>query len=206
HHIAACIKKPSTALQSTTRKLMSMESNGKGFIFDYIYDICRRSDSANLSKLYSQLPPVSHDEKSFIFHLMKIFVRNDQSIKTKRERTDAILKIFRAEQHASANETSGLVVIGKVDDLDFSGVIFKNSKFIDVTFSNCSANEETKFQNCAFSGEIEFVNCNQSEWSDVVVSTGCTFHPPANLMWENFIGSSLGSRGDHIKDAMGLAL
>ena len=204
-HLAACLRNVPTALEPRTLKLMSTEANGKGFIFDYIYDICRKHDIAALSKLYSRLPRASYDEKSFVFHLAKTFITYDPSIKTNRERMSGILEILSGTEFHSGKEAADLVVIGKVDGLDFSGVTYRNCKFIDVTFSNCSANDQTQFLNCAVSGELDFVNCKRSEWANVRLSN-CTFHPPANLVWEHFAGRGVGSKEDHIKDAMRLAL
>lgn len=205
-HLASCLHYVPAALEARTLKLMSTEANGKGFLFDYIYDICRKQDIANLIKLNSRLPRAAYDEKSFVFHLTKTFISHDPSIKTNREKMNAILEILCSTEYHSRMEAADLVVIGKVDGLDFSGITFRNCKFIDVTFSNCSTNVQTNFENCAFSGELDFVNCNKSDWANVRVSTTCTFHPPANLAWEHFAGSSVGSKEDHIKDAMRLAL
>lgn len=188
-------------MQEVSVTIMSAEANGKGFVLEHLYDICKNVEYAKLGEIYRQLPKTAYDARSFFFHLIKVFVAHDASLRSRIDKTEMLFGTLCR----NSKVITDLVVIGKIDNLDFSNVTFQKCHFIDLVLSDCTANQNTRFEECVFRGDLEFVNCANKDWASVKLCD-TILYPPSNLVWEKFSGIEIGSKEDHVKDAMRIGL
>lgn len=211
-HIASYIASPAPiTLMQSTLPLMVAEANGKGFIFEHVLDICCKVTPENkiykrINGLFRALPSKAHDEKSFLFHIAHIFAANYQSGRNRQDSSKLIWEALFGADFKTSRKVDSLVLIGKVDNMDLSGINFSNCRFMDVIFDSCGANEETSFNSCAFIGDLEFKSCDPVRWRDVKFDKSCVMQSPASLIWDQFIGPAGSSTEKLIKDAMAAGL
>ncbi|MBD2720239.1 NACHT domain-containing protein [Synechococcus sp. FACHB-909] len=190
----------------TVSCLFAREANGKGFIIEHLVELLGDRDVPTIGTYFHELPRASALTKSFIFHILKALAETSTTTTSAKERTNYVFSALIADKIIEPRKISNLYITGTIDRFNLSGYNFIGCTFHDVNFLNCSANEETRFSACKFSGDLEFLDCRGSEWANIILDQDCILEPPTHLVWEGILGSSNGSKKDHVRDALLLAL
>jgi hypothetical protein len=187
-------------------RVMAKEAGASGSVLEHMRQLIVPEDTDALATCYRgalRVLPRRAPELSFLFHVARLLIERPNL--TKRERTDLLLGLL--DDHFKQNrEIRRLYVIGQIDKLDLSDVTFLKCEFVDVAFTDCLANKGTQFQDCVFSGNFDVAGTDQKTWKNVEVKADCILEFPTNLIWERVLGTGLGNKEEHIRDALRLAL
>ncbi|HUX65528.1 MAG TPA: NACHT domain-containing protein [archaeon] len=199
------LQEPTRPLSRQTISVMIQQSNGKGFLFDYILDACTSDYAKNIAKLFE-----AHDDKmgytrSFLFHLAREFAKRDVEGKPKSVHTDETFQNLLGKGFLDERRIENIVFLGNIEGLDLSGLEFIKCRFTNCTFIDCSVDPNTKFTGCSFHGDLEFVKCAEKDWKEIQGMNTSLLCSPTNLAWQSFAGKIVGLREEHIKDALQLA-
>jgi hypothetical protein len=205
---AFCLSKTIAAhdlgLKNNILRMMSSEANGKGHMLEHLRDLMDTNALDDIKQCYNKMPRASGEANSFLFHLARSMVNQSPDYKTQRDRTIGLLSLFQDEFNSNW-EIYNLFVVGNIDGLDLRGLTFNKCDFLDTTFSRCMADNTTVFRKCRFSGELDFLSCDKKLWGQVRLIDPILF-PPTNLIWQEMLEESFGSKEDLIQDALRLAL
>jgi hypothetical protein len=191
----------------STWQLMSQEAASGTETLEHMSQLLVDSDIQHVAKTYSECLRIHAKrgpELSFIFHIMRLLV--DEPNQTKKERTDKLFGFLYGDSFNANREVRNLYVIGQVDRLDITSITFRDCTFADVTFTDCVAGAGTRFRKSVFSGNFDVAGSDQISWKDVEISPDCILEFPTNLVWERLIGTRVGKREEHVRDAIRLAL
>ena len=187
-------------------KLMGREANGKGFVIEHISEMLGNDGLELVGAFYRSLGSKNVQSKSFLFHLAKSLAEGSGQFVTGRDKAVAIFRSLCGEEFSEKAVASDLNISGSVDRIDLSGITFLRGLFADVSFVRCKADQATRFSGCRFAGDLQFEDCSTKEWGLVQLEDDCILEPPTHLVWEGILGKNTGSKKDHIRDAIQLAL
>ncbi|MFO1205185.1 MAG: NACHT domain-containing protein [Burkholderiales bacterium] len=202
--IEAFISEDSTVLEKDLWRVMSQESNGRGFMLEQLVSLLQPRSIPEVKKACLNIPSTEKQARSFLMHVARALIEEDTNVKTIGERTQTYLEFLSAERDAGAWVLSQLFFNGAMERLDLTGVEFRHCTFQDVSFVGSIADHTTRFDRCTFVGEVTFPS-PYAGWVNSHLSS-CSLLSPANLAWEAVVRSDM-IDGDHnLHDALKLAL
>jgi len=184
-------------------ELMAQEANGKGHVLDHLGALLDADAIDDIGSFYRKIPRDKLEARSFAFHLIQSFL--DRISTGIKDRTLTLFSLIEGKDFRNKRVVKSLYVVGRLDRLDLSDIIFEGCTFMDVNFSKCDANAGTVFNRCKFAGELDFSGSDEQGWSDVSL-VDPVLVPPANLVWSSIRQAAADSGSDEVEDAMRLAL
>lgn len=181
-------------------ELMANEANGKSYLLEHMVELTSLSDwRTAIRNAASKVPVHLPEARSFLFHLARNLLEEEQQIVTKQDLTDSLLSIFNP-RFSTSHVVSGLTLLGSIQRLNLSGVTLQDCSFVDVSFLATEADESTRFIRCRFRGVIEFPEGKQ--WKTVGLIEPQFLDPTASMCWESLLGQTHGSKVDSVTESV----
>lgn len=168
------------------------------------YDMMRLKDS--FGHALDMVMKINTEEKdsasSALFHLA---ARVSEILYRERlEKAKCILDLIGVQQFGILCVYK-MHIKGSLQNLDFSGWVFKNCTFDDLYFRNIIFTDTTKFNECNFSGSIYFDHCSGVK---DIIREKCIYSKDAKQSWDIESGASLSKEEkiNQIQEGLFLAL
>lgn len=189
--------------RSSMWELMSLEARGQGFLHEHLIELAPRTGwQESISQAIQSVDGRYPEAKSFLLHLVVGLADDRLQIVTRKERTDSVFGLIDTK-FRSTRIVNDFTFFGPMSGLDVHGVTFQGCTFVDASFTQSNAGEDTVFRNCTFQGMIEVPKTK--DWASVQMEN-CRLDPPSNIYWEEVLRRTQGSKEQLVVDAISYAL